>query len=101
MHTDIHYTSNDRAENDQRAIADLESYVGQNGVARLKLLAEAGSVVNLSLACAFAGITGYSFHAFARKYCLDAYRAWLLAGDSDGPIHTDVEGFIIKHEPDA
>ena len=78
---------------DARAIKDLLDYVGQDKFNRLCVLAGKGDVNVLNFGMSFAGVSGLPFHAFARKYCLEAYRAWM--NDGADPVMTDEQGFAL------
>lgn len=96
-HRDVNY-GKDSKESDARAILDIKAYVGAASETWEILLVEAGKVEttgtneafnDLQLAMSFCGIQGYPVHAFGRKYCPKAYRAWMKVGD----IELDDDGF--------
>lgn len=95
-----------RKEKDDRAIKDIEEYLGTEKfksviemVEKLKAnnISDSDKIRHLNFAFGMmAGITGYPFHAFCRRYMLKEYRAW-MADPSEGlSIQTDEEGHPVK-----
>jgi parvulin-like peptidyl-prolyl isomerase len=80
MHTYIKYDAEDPAVNDANALKDVKEYLGARRWKIVKEAAKASAtskdVQNLNYAMAFAGITGFPFYAFCRKYCPKAYMEW-------------------------
>lgn len=94
-----HYIDADEAKNDADAVRDIKEYC--NEAMYEALLVETGKVAaigtaaafqDLNMAMGFCGIEGRPVHAWGRKYCLAAYRAWMHAGN----VMTDEHGFRIK-----
>lgn len=85
------YAGLTRAEADTRAIEDAREYLSDKQWQTVLAICESGQVETLNFGLAIAGVSGYPFHAIARRYCLDAYREWRASGE-DG-VATDAEGF--------
>lgn len=93
MHTIVDYSG--RNDADRAALIDTVRYIGgrrfRKVIRAAKTHADPSRYVNMLLS--FMGVSGYPYHAFCRRYCLQAYREW-MAEDSDGPaIQTDPNGF--------
>lgn len=93
----------DSKESDVRAISDIKAYVGHASESWEILLVEAGKVEalgtneafnDLQLAMSFMGIGGYPVHAFGRKYCRTAYKAWMAAGN----VKIDEDCFPVREK---
>lgn len=107
-HTD-YSTIQDRKAKDEQAIKDIREYLSQAQwdafmimVGELKAdqsRTPTKKIQSLNFAMGmFAGITGFPFHAFCRKYLLAEYREFMADHDIDGIVlETDAEGFPI-HE---
>lgn len=84
---------------DDKALKDMIDYLGQS---RFDLLIEATkdpslTINGLNMLLGFAGVSGYPFHAFARRHMLTRYREWMATDDGDGlTIATDAAGFPTK-----
>ena len=100
MHYDISYKGiEDRYERDAKAIRDIENYL--NSPEKFQILLDLASEVDnghtpikgLNIAFGFAGIQGYPFHAFCRKFCLKPYIEWMTSGAD--AVQVDREGFTI------
>lgn len=98
-HYDVSYKGLDRVTADKKAIKDIFLYVGDTekmqviiDLAKACRTAKEVQALNMSLAM-FLGVSGYPFHALARKYCLAAYREWMHDGTDSVP--TDEEGFSL------
>ena len=87
-----------RAARDDAAIADLRAYVSADAFTFLVEYAEGATLAEhippLRFALSTGGISGLPFHAFCRRYCLAAYRAWMHEGED--AIHTDEQGFPLQ-----
>lgn len=79
-------------ERDAKAIEDIRSWLGQESWDTLMQLVgnPETTIPQLNFALSFAGVSGYPFHAFCRKYCLQPYREWMAAGEDS--IQTDERG---------
>ena len=93
----------DRRQKDDKAIADIQSYLGEK--AWKVLLEEALKVQSgndfqqINIAMSFAGISGFPVHAFGRRYCLVGYREWMAKPDEEGKsFPTDEHGFCLDYE---
>lgn len=105
MKTYIEYNRiDDKSMRDDKAIADIKSYLkGHNPNAWRVLLEEARKVrtaddfQSINYAMSFAGIHGFPVHAFGRRYCLVGYREWMMR-DADGApgIPVDEHGYRIE-----
>lgn len=101
MHTIVHYSkAPNREAADEQAISDIIDYFGPERMNAVELLIDratkamtAEHIQSLNCAFGFAGITGYPFHAFMRRYALTAYRAWMHS--EPDPVPTDEAGFAI------
>lgn len=93
-----------KQEIDEKAIEDIKEYLGSvsregcslfQDFVKLAEIVESrqgkSTVQSLNMQFSMAGVTGRPFHAFCRRYCLQAYREW-MGGGSD-PIETDERGF--------
>lgn len=93
MKYERHYSSADKATNDKVAIKDIKKYL--NAEAWDTLMQMVGdpqtTIQHINIALAIAGISGYPFHAFCRKYMLEKYREWL--GDE---YPTDEQGYPLE-----
>lgn len=93
------YRSLSKEDADIAALKDIESYLGeekyQNLVKGVELDYAKGelSAERLNFLFGIAGISGYPFHAFARKYMLDSYRGWMHSGED--AVQTDEKGYTI------
>jgi hypothetical protein len=101
MHTNISYKDLGRDEADAKAIADIEEYCGAKFyevlLAETKVVEDIGTgeaFQQLNIAMAFAGIKGFPIHAWGRRKCLKAYRAWMADGE-DG-VETDEAGYTVE-----
>lgn len=90
-----HYIESDRNEADALAIADIREYLSSKQWQVVREMAELGNIDMVNLGLGIAGVSGYPFHAFCRKYCLEAYRTWMHGGDD--AVRTDEDGFTIKN----
>lgn len=88
----------DRKAKDAKAIDDIREYcwpelwdalLVESGACRERGTAEAFQQLNIAMA--FAGISGFPVHAWGRKHCLAAYRAWMADGKNG--VATDDQGF--------
>jgi hypothetical protein len=93
----------DRRKKDDKAIADIKSYLGKK--TWKVLLGESEKVQTgndfqqINIGMFFAGISGFPVHAFGRRYCLVGYREWMATPNNDGPgIATDEHGYRIEEE---
>lgn len=99
VHTN--YKKLDNAAADAKAIEDIKEYLGSINPEVFDMFVELATAIeardpkykfgSLNMQFGIAGVSGYPFHAFCRKYCLQAYREW-MGGGSD-PIETDANGF--------
>ncbi len=89
-HYTMDYTALKRHAADVKAIDDIREYLSakQWGVVMELVNDPACTVPHLNLAMGFAGVQGFPFHAFCRKFKLANYREWL---GTENP--TDEEGF--------
>lgn len=99
MAHEVSYKGLPRWQADDKAIDDLRHYVGEKTFKVLREEADQCTTVKhlreINAAMAFAaGVQGYPFHAFARRYMLTAYREWMHTGDD--AQQTDEHGFPIK-----
>lgn len=94
----VDYSSVPEEEKDVKAIADILEYLGidkaelfgdlvalavciehevpcesADGIKRVQ------TIQSLNITFGFAGISGFPFHAFCRRYCPTKYEAWLEA----------------------
>jgi hypothetical protein len=80
MHTYIKYDAEDPAANDAKALKDIKEFLGTRRwkvvVGAAKASSTAAHVQHLNIAFGFAGITGFPFYAFCRKYCPEALALW-------------------------
>lgn len=95
----ISYAHPSREEADEQATKDIQEYISSEGWDALQQAVgqvNAGvlSIQALDQLMGFAGVRGFPFHAFCRKYCLKAYREWM--GSGDDAVQTDEKGFRIK-----
>jgi hypothetical protein len=95
-HATISYAGQSRTDADAAAIKDIQEYLNAKGWETLmKMVADPEvTIQTFNSAMGFAGIKGYPFHAFCRKYRLADYRAW-MSSDPD-PVPTDAEGFTLE-----
>lgn len=102
-----HYTTSyagmNRKEADEKAIADMRDYLGNDRfesiVAAIDVAKQSGPIPVHSIRAQLellAGITGYPLGAFCRRYFLEDYRAWMHSGDD--AVMTDEEGFPIAQK---
>lgn len=117
MKTEISYKGLDRKRADEKAIQDIAGYLGDERVAlfgdlvayatciehEIEMLGQDGkphkqTMQGLNMTFGFAGISGYPFHAFCRRYCLSAYRTWMASSSDGQPVETDEEGFALPVE---
>ena len=95
---DISYKDMPRWQADDKAINDLQHYVGDK--AFIALREEADKITDkkgwgdINHSLAFIGVRGYPVHAFGRRYCLAAYRDWMHSGDD--AVATDDHGYQMK-----
>ena len=104
MHYERSYKDLSREKADEKAIADIMEYLGIERahvfgdlVAYAVVLEQIPDtkfkVQSLNMMMGMAGISGYPFHAFCRRYCLSKYREWMAA--EPNPWSTDEQGFTI------
>lgn len=95
-HYEISYVDMPPVIADEHALKDIQEYLTpKQWDAALELAAEvaAGRTEFGAVRMGFTivGVSGYPFHAFCRKYCLEAYREWMHAGPN--AVMTDSQGF--------
>lgn len=78
-------TIDDIVAKDRQAVKDALSFVGPT---RFKILVRAARdparpLQWTNMAMAFAGVSGYPFHAFARRYMPAKYEAWINEGEQE------------------
>ena len=98
MHTEISYKGLPREDADKAAIQDIREWLSQEAMETLVHTAgratDAQGFSAINFALSFAGVSGYPVHAFGRRYCLEAYRAWMAEPDEEGVSYpTDEQGF--------
>lgn len=99
-HYDTSYKHLPRKEADEKALEDIKEYLGEeiynNFVKEIEAGIATGDVTakTINMYFGFAGISGYPYHAFCRKYCLASYREWMHSGKD--PVQTDENGYTIK-----
>lgn len=99
MKTTIRYDQATAQERDEAAYADVVIWCNEDSLRLLTELAElfddgAATIQHMFMGLEMAGIQGLPAHAFMRKHCLTAYRAWMASGDT--PVATDEQGFPIE-----
>lgn len=93
---------NNSPEADTLAIDQIKGFLSPNQWDALQqgvgqVMCNHMTVKQFSFLFGLAGIQGYPFHAFCRKYLLKEYREWMHAGDKNEPaVMTDEQGFPIK-----
>lgn len=104
-HVDVSYKKiASRKERDEKAIQDVRDWltvtqweallVTLGSVAQAhKMQPDPRHFQSINFACGFMGISGYPVFALGRKWCLDAYRAWMASDVGGEPTETDEEGF--------
>lgn len=99
MHYEVSYKDMDPTEADEKAIRDIVDYLdgreqlfgdlvqlatcveheipceSSDGKARVQ------PFHSLNMTFGFAGIQGFPFHAFCRRYCPNKYAEWMASGD--------------------
>lgn len=80
----IRYADFPEAERERRAIIDIIRYIGAT---RYKLLVRMAKDANTNLqavnfSMAFCGVSGFPFHAFAKRYMPKKYEAWITEPDT-------------------
>lgn len=94
----VSYKDLPRWQADDKAIEDARAYVGEKVWKAIREAADECLTIRdlkgFNMSVAFAGVQGYPFHAICRRYCLEAYRAWMADGDDSTP--TDAWGFSVK-----
>lgn len=100
---EIQYKHLGREEADAKAIEDIKDWMGRDekGAERFLILVEVANEIlqgkspfgSLNMTMGFVGIQGFPFHAFARKYCLEPYREWMM--DDSDPVMVDEKGYTI------
>ena len=101
MKTTISYADiEDRDQRDWAAIKDIKDYLSEKQwdvfceEARDTHTAQDFQKINFYMG--FVGIEGFPVHAFGRRYCLEAYRAWMMSSEGGDPILVDEQGFLIN-----
>jgi hypothetical protein len=113
MHYERSYKGTDRKAADEKALCDILDYLGTENLPLYgdlvglavciehEIPCEANdgqlrkqSIQGLNMTFGFAGISGYPFHAFCRRYCPNKYREWMTTGDD--AMELDTEGFAVE-----
>lgn len=113
-HYNTSYKGMDRKQADEKAIRDIMEYldpkvelfgdlvslavhvenelpmIGQDGKPHVQ------KIGGMNMLFGFAGISGYPFHAFCRRYAPNKYREWMTSG-SDA-VELDDENFPVVKE---
>jgi hypothetical protein len=82
----VSYTGiEDQIKKDRTAIIDILQYIGAR---RFKILVRAAKdpakpLQWTNMAMSFSGVSGYPFHAFAKRYMPEKYDAWISQGDEE------------------
>lgn len=101
----IHYIGEDRKAEDEKALADLIEYIGQERYDALLAACQEESdlaeenparyVQYINYAMSMNGISGRPFFAFCRKHFLSQFREWCHSSMGGGAKQTDEDGFFI------
>ena len=96
MSYSVLYQQGTPEECDEQALQDMRGYLSEkqwDAVMRIVGHIEAGkgTIDTLNLSLGFAGVSGYPFHAFCRKYLLQQYIEWRTTGECATPV--DERGF--------
>lgn len=90
----------DRRQKDDKAIADIQSYLGKKTwevlLGESEKVQTGNDFQQINIAMSFAGISGFPVHAFGRRYCLVGYREWMMEGEDGIPV--DAHGYRIDGE---
>jgi len=100
MTYDVSYRHLSREKADENAIKDIKEYLTPE--AWDILMQGVGNpnttIDHVNMSFGLAGVQGYPFHAFCRKYLLKKYREWMHSGDD--AVMTDEQGYSLeKPEP--
>jgi hypothetical protein len=95
-HYNTSYKELSRSEADEKAIQDIIDWLGQEKFDKIVEHLKDQPINTVNFALSFAGVSGYPFHSFCRKYMLDRYRAWMA--EEPDPIATDENGYPIEQE---
>lgn len=93
-----------REERDEAALRDIQEYCSERQWGALMEMARQVregllTIDHIDRGMGIAGIGGYPFHAFCRKYCLEAYRTWMHTPDGDlRAVQTDEQGFRLNDQ---
>lgn len=96
MQYDVDYSSLPEDQKDEKAIRDILDYLGMDKAALFGDLVALAVAIEHEIPCmsndgkarvqklqglnatfGFAGITGFPFHAFCRRYCPTKYKEWV------------------------
>ena len=84
----------DRKERDEKAIQDIKDYLSPElWDIMMELIEGPHTIKDINMSLAFAGVSGYPFHAFCRKYSLEKYREWMQSPNGGEPVIVDEQGF--------